>query len=185
MARTFTSELTVQLIDRVTGPGRRVAGSLRDLGRTIDKVNNRRPDFTTRIDAALTRSQASLERARGGIVDAAAAFYTLKGAIAGPVQEATAFESAMADVRKVVDFPTPQAFKDFQAGLLDLSKEVPLTVNGLAEIAAAAGQAGIAGADLNRFTETAAKIGTAFEITADDAGTAMAKLMTGMSLNID
>lgn len=185
MARTFTSELTVQLIDRVTGVSKRVGNSLRDLGRQVDRVNNQRPEFATRVDAALTRSQASLERARGGIVDAVGAFYTLKAAIAGPVQEATAFESAMADVKKVVDFPTPQAFKDFQQDLMDLSTEVPLTVNGLAEIAAAAGQAGIAGQDLIRFTETAAKIGTAFDITADDAGTALAKMMTGLDLTID
>lgn len=185
MARTFTSELTVSLIDRVTGVSKKVGGSLRDLGRTIDRANSQSPTFMTRVDAALTRSQASLERARGGILDAAAAFYTLKSAIAGPVKEATAFESAMADVRKVVDFPTPAAFKQFQADLLDLSTTVPLTVNGLAEIAAAAGQAGIAGKDLTQFTETAAKVGTAFDITADEAGTAMAKMMTGLGLSID
>ena len=75
MARTFTSELTVQLIDRVTGVSKRVGNSLRDLGRQVDRVNNQRPEFMTQVDAALTRSQASLERARGGIVDAVGAFY--------------------------------------------------------------------------------------------------------------
>ena len=100
-----------------------------------------------------------------------------------PVQAARAFESAMGDVTKVVDFPTPQAFKDFQAALVEMSKTVPLSVNGLAQIAAAAGQAGIAGDDLIPFTEAAAKIGVAFDISADQAGEALAKLRTALGLS--
>lgn len=66
-----------------------------------------------------------------------------------------------------------------------MSKQVPLSVNGLAEIAAAAGQAGIAGEDLIKFTDAAAKVGTAFDISADMAGESMAKMMTGLGLTID
>lgn len=73
----------------------------------------------------------------------------------------------------------------FAADLFALSRNIPISVNGLAEIAAAAGQAGIAGQDLIRFTEAASKIGVAFDISADQAGGSMANLMTALGLSID
>lgn len=185
MARTHESRLIVSLLDRVTAPARKVAASLRGLGGSMDRAGRSAPGLGVRLEAAMARNNAAIDRARGGVMDAVASFYTLKAAIGAPVQAARDFESAMADVRKVVDFPTPDAFKDFQRELLDMSKRVPITVNGLAEIAAAAGQAGIAGEELTRFTETAAQVGTAFDISADMAGEAMAKLMTGLGLTLD
>lgn len=182
---TLTSQLVVELLDRVTGPARKVANSLAGISNTVRDANGQRISFGDRLDAAITRNNQALEASRGNLVDAVAGFYALKGAIAAPVQEALAFESAMADVKKVVDFPTPQAFMDFQKALMDMSRDIPLSVTGLGEIAAAAGQAGIAGADLIRFTEAAAKIGVAFDISANEAGDAMAKMMTGLGLSID
>lgn len=178
------SQLVVSLIDEVSGPAKNV-------GRAIDGMNRRIKEasspatFTQKLGAAITRNNRALADARMGLADAVAGYYTLKNAIAAPVEEAMRFESAMADVKKVVDFPTPQAFQDFQKNLMDLSRDIPLSVNGLAEIAAAAGQAGIAGADLIRFTEAAAKIGVAFDISAAEAGDAIAKMMTGLGLTID
>ena len=177
---TLTSSLVVRLIDQVSGPARAVATSI--LG--IEKAS-KGGDFGARLAGAVERNNAALDNARGKLFDAVAGFYALKGAIGAPVKAAMDFESAMADVRKVVDFPTPQAFKDFQAQLVEMSKTVPLSVNGLAQIAAAAGQAGIAGEDIIRFTEAAAKVGVAFDISADQAGDAMAKMMTGLGMSID
>lgn len=172
----LTSSLVVRLIDQVTAPAKKVGKALLGLNDTATKG---------RLTAAIDRNNQALDRARIGLADAAVGYYTLKNAIGAPVKAAMDFESAMADVRKVVDFPTPKAFEDFQQSLVDLSKRVPLSLNGLAQIAAAAGQAGIAGEDLIRFTEAAAKVGTAFDITADAAGDSMAKLMTGLGLTID
>jgi len=182
MAGTLTSQLVVRLIDQVTGPARTVGRSLLGLNRAANGASG---TFGARLGAAIERNNRALDQTRGRMIDAVAGFYSLKAAIGGPVKAAMEFESAMSDVRKVVDFPTPQAFKDFQQALVDLSKRVPLSVNGLAQIAAAAGQAGIAGDDLIKFTEAAAKVGVAFDISADDAGDAMAKLMTGLGLTID
>lgn len=179
-----TASLVMELLDRVTGPARSVSRSMRGLGNTI-KDMPRDTSYATRLDAAMARTEASMERARLGVMDAVGAYYTLQAAVAAPIRDAMELESAMADVRKVIDFPTPQAFADFQRQLMDLSKQVPMTVTDLANIAAAAGQAGIAGDDLVRFTEAAAKIGTAFDISADQAGDAMAKLSTGLGLSLD
>lgn len=180
---TLTSSLIVRLVDKASRPARNVARNILGIERASGRLNNL--SFGDRLTGALRRNNAALENARGGLVDAVGAFYALRTAIAGPVREAMEFESAMADVKKVVDFPTPDGLNEFRNSLLDLSKRVPLSVNGLAQIAAAAGQAGIAGEDLNRFTEAAAKVGTAFDISADEAGTAMSKLMTGLGLSIE
>tara|TARA_B100000459_G_C8598314_1_gene210851 strand:+ start:2361 stop:4592 length:2232 start_codon:yes stop_codon:yes gene_type:complete len=99
------------------------------------------------------------------------------------VRSAVQFEEAMADVKKVVDFPTPKAFKEMNRDILNLSKKIPVTAAGLAEIVAAAGQAGIAREELTSFADTAAKMAIAFDMTAGEAGEAMAKMRTAMGLN--
>jgi len=99
----------------------------------------------------------------------------MTAALAGPVVAAMNFESAMADVRKVVDFETPQQFKEMSKDILDLSKRIPMAAKGLADIVAAAGQSGIAREDLISFAEDAAKMAIAFDISAEEAGTMMAQ----------
>ncbi|MDF3606570.1 phage tail tape measure protein [Paracoccus sp. DMF-8] len=180
---TQTSSLIVSLVDRVTAPARAVARSLEGLNQRA--WGGGFPEASRRLDASIARTDEALSRARGGIVDAVGSWYMLKGAIGGPVQAAREFESAMADVKKVVDFPTPDGLQQFQKDLMELSTRIPVTVNGLAEIAAAAGQNGVAAEDLVAFTEAAAKIGVAFDISAGDAGLAMAKLQTGLGLTLD
>ncbi len=182
---TLTSQLVIELLDKVTSPARRAANALAGISNTVREANGQPITFGDRLNAAVTRNNRALEQARGGLVDAVAGFYALREAVGAPIQAAAAFESAMADVAKVVDFPTPEAFKAFQQDLFALSRDIPIAVNGLAEIAAAAGQAGIAGQDLVRFTDAAARIGVAFDISAEQAGGSMANLMTALGLTID
>lgn len=103
--------------------------------------------------------------------------------LAGPIQSAMEFESVMADVRKVVDFDTPQQFKEMSNDILKLSQEIPVSASGLAQIMASAGQAGIARNELVAFTKDAAKMGVAFDITADQAGDMMAQWRTAFKMN--
>ena len=109
------------------------------------------------------------------------------GAIAAPLIEATheaiKFESVMADVRKVVDFDTPEQFKAMSGDILKLSTELPMAAEGIAKIVAAGGQSGITREDLLAFAESATKMGIAFDITADQAGDMMAKWRTAFKMN--
>jgi TP901 family phage tail tape measure protein len=93
-------------------------------------------------------------------------------------------ESAMADVRKVVDFATPEGLGQLQAQLEALSRTIPLTASQLADIAAAGGQLGIAAPDLPDYTETVAKAATAFDMIPQEAGLAMAKLANVYSIPV-
>lgn len=103
--------------------------------------------------------------------------------ISSPIQKAIDFESAMADVKKVVNFDTPEQFKEMNNDILELSKNIPMTAQGLAQIVAAGGQSGIAREDLISFAESAAKMGVAFDVTADEAGEMMAKWRTAFQMN--
>lgn len=182
---TLTSQLVIELLDRVSAPARRASEAMSGLSRRIREASQTRVSMRDRLDAAMARNTRALEAARLGVADAIGSYYSLQSAIAGPVQAAADFESVMADVAKVVDFPTPDAFAQFQSDLLAMSRDIPFAVEGLGEIAAAAGQAGIAEQDLLRFTEAAAKIGVAFDVSSQYAGGAMANLMTALGLTID
>ena len=111
----------------------------------------------------------------------------MAGAIAAPLieapHEAIQFESVMADVKKVVDFDTPEQFKAMSGDILKLSTELPMAAEGIAQIVAAGGQSGIAREDLLSFAESATKMGIAFDITADQAGDMMAKWRTAFKMN--
>lgn len=75
----------------------------------------------------------------------------------GYTKEAIDFESAMSDVRKVVNFDSPQQFKEMGKDILNMSTRIPLAAEGLAAIVASGGQSGIARKDLISFAESAAK----------------------------
>lgn len=105
----------------------------------------------------------------------------LRGA-AAPAAAAIEFESAMADVRKVVDFDTPQQFAQMGQDIENLSMRLPMLPAAIAQIVAAAGQANVARSELVQFAEDATKMGVAFDTTAEDAGQTMATWRTAFRM---
>lgn len=135
---------------------------------------------------AVMERQAGINKLGAKSMGAFAKGAALVGAAQGMIsftQSAIQFESAMADVRKTVDFDTPQQFKQMSSDILELSTRLPMTANGLAAIVAAGGQSGIARDELTSFAESAAKMGIAFDISADQAGEMMAKWRTAFGMN--
>jgi|TARA_A100001391_G_scaffold205410_1_gene205973 TP901 family phage tail tape measure protein len=108
------------------------------------------------------------------------------GVLAAPFVAATRaamdLESAMADVRKVVDFDTPEQFAQMGRDITRMSTKLPMAANDIAAIVAAGGQAGIARQDLQRFAEDAVKMGVAFDQTAQESGDMMAKWRTSFGM---
>lgn len=146
----------------------------------------------TRLDR-LASAQARAQKLHSGGMTVAAhgagmAFAGQRAlrAAAAPVAEAISFESALADVRKVVDgLEDPVAFRQMGRDIQDLSMRLPMTQQGIAQIVAAAGQAGIAREELLRFAEDAAMMGVAFDTTADEAGQMMATWRTAFRATQD
>ena len=125
--------------------------------------------------ANLSLIGGSVERAGRGLL----------AALESPLRSAVNFESVMADVRKSVDFESPQQFQAMSRDILKLSGEIPITAAGLGEIVAAAGQAGIAREELIRFASDAAKMSVAFYLSGAEAGSAMRGLRATFKLNQD
>lgn len=98
------------------------------------------------------------------------------GMVMNIAEPAIKFESAMADVKKVVDFKSPEGFANLSKDILKLTRTLPMTAEELAAITASGGQLGVAEADLKDFTTTIAKMSVAFDMSAQDSGDAMAKL---------
>ncbi len=119
------------------------------------------------------------EMAKKGLMIAGAG----AAALAVPVKLSIDFESAMADVKKVVDFDTPQQFKQMENDIISMSKRLPMAAKDIAAIYAAGGQSGIAKNELTQFAETAVKMGVAFDITAEESGQAMAEMRTAFKMS--
>jgi TP901 family phage tail tape measure protein len=95
------------------------------------------------------------------------------------------FESSLSDVNKVTGMQagTDEA-RAFGAEIMKLTRTLPLAGTELASIAAAGGGLGVAQQDLIKFTELTAKMSTAFDMSADQAGTAIGKMMNLYSVGV-
>lgn len=137
----------------------------------IDKLRTAQ-ERLNRVEAARDRNMAKREAYKSGILETVA----LGATVVAPVKAAMDFESTMADIRKVVDFPEPDGLQKMGQTILDMSRRLPMTANDIGKIVAAGGQSGIATKELTAFAESAIKMGVAFDISADEAGQAMAEM---------
>ena len=194
-----TARLKVENLSNKLGSQRQklseVRNELKNAGinyKNLSAENERLAQSTLKAQKAQEklRNVLSKEQALNGkrselqvqIVGAAAVAFSL----AQPIRQAIEFESAMSDVRKVVDFDTPEQFAQMQQDILRMGRTLPLAHEGLAALVAAGGQAGLAREELAKFAEDAAKMATAFDgLSADDAGKMMANWRTAFKMSQD
>lgn len=152
---------------------------------TLKQFSGKTHDLHRKMDGFARRHRAGFDALQSAGLVATAGLGAVAFGIKGAVDEAIKFESAMADVKKVIDFDSPDGLEKMKNELMALSGELPIAFDGLTAIAAAAGQAGIASNEIVKFTKAAAQMGTAFDITAEEAGQAMAEMRTAFRLNQD
>lgn len=104
--------------------------------------------------------------------------------IAVVANQAIQFESAMADVAKVVD-GTDEQIASLSKRIREMTAEIPLAAAELAQIAAAGGQLGVPIEKLDQFIKLAATMATAFNMSAEEAGQAVAKLSNIFGLQLE
>ena len=149
------------------------------------------------VDNSLAQAVKLANTQIGSIANGASKFAAniAKGAVAAAggvaagvvntTKEAVAFESEMLDVTKYVSGLTDdngkvvkENYDEMSKGILDLSTQIPYTAEELTRLAAAAGQSGKNMDDLlgkERFLKDVAEMGTAMDISADQAGDWAAK----------
>lgn len=169
----LTSSLVVSLRDRASGPAR---GIMRSLGLLKREANG--------FGAAQSTMMAPLGGTLRNLAMLGAGYVGVTQGLSGTIGAAIKFEDAMADIRKVIDFKSPQQFEGMRQDILKMSTTLPITAEGIAAIMAAAGQANIPTQELNRFTEMTAKVSTAWDVSAGETGEALAKMKTALGLTV-
>ena len=162
----FSVFATLSLVDMISGPLDRVQRAMRSVEGGV---------------ATLGQRMGNLALAMAPVALAAG---VMLGAFGMAASKAMAFESAMADVAKVVNFETQSEFQAMNKTVMDMAGRIPMAADGIAAIIAAAGQSGVAKQDLAEFAEQAAKMGVAFDLTGDQAGKMMSDWRAGMNLTL-
>ena len=144
-----------------------------ELGDTADSAESFGSRATQAVDAV------SSVLAAAGI---SAALKEIKEGFDECVQASMDFESAITGVAKTTDL-TDEELADMSDAIKAMSTEIPATTTDIAAVAEAAGQLGIQKDALLDFTRVMTMLGTATNMTAEDAATALARFanITGMS----
>lgn len=148
----------------------------------INALTQRRSDILD-AQARKQKAQAAFDNAKSKLTGTATKVAISATPLVAATKAAIEFESNMADVRKVVDFDTPDQFKQMSQDIVDLSMKMPMAASDIAKIVAAGGQAGIAREDLTQFAQDAVKMGVAFDVSAEQAGDMMAKWRSAFKMN--
>lgn len=144
-----------------------------ELGDTADSAESFGSRATQAVDAV------SSVLAAAGI---SAALKEIKEGFDECVQASMDFESAITGVAKTTDL-TDEELADMSEAIKAMSTEIPASTTEIAAVAEAAGQLGIQKDALLDFTRVMTMLGTATNMTAEDAATALARFanITGMS----
>ena len=108
------------------------------------------------------------------------AFTAVKGGIVGAASASIDFESAMADVNKVL--PEGTELQPIADGAKQLAKDIGILPNQVANLTASLAQSGIAGDELTLVAGDASRLAVAFGMSGEESGQALAKLRTGLGL---
>lgn len=198
LAKQQQIEKTTSSLNRQTEKLDEMGDALKEAGVDMDDLGQSSAQLTNRIDALKKEQEEVAEGAQTFGNKASQAFSTVHEAIvaagiatalkevyeyfADCAQASMDFESAMTGVAKTTDL-TDDELSAMSNAIKEMSTEIPATTEELAAIAESAGQLGIHKESLLDFTEIMAMLGTATNMTADEAATSLSRLanITGMS----
>lgn len=155
----------------------------------MEEASNSADGCATSIDRFGDRVQAGANQAnelRDALVGAGviAALRETARAIESCVEESTKFESAMAGVRKTTDL-TDEEFAKVSGDIQDMTAKMPASAEEIAGVAEAAGQLGIAKADLLDFSAAMINLGVATNLSSDEAASSLAKFANVVGMSAD
>lgn len=173
-----------EALDKVTKPLEEVAASLAATSKAFNATQAKLDALNQPVP-----KEGRLEKVRqsaSAMKDVGEGAQTLGMAMGAPLlvaaKEAMSFQSAMDDLNQAAGLAAPEAFAAMSDGLLDLAARVPVADEVLAKMATSAAQAGIARAELLKFTEDAAQLSIALRVPAEAAGEAMTQWRTVFNL---
>ena len=146
---------------------------------SMDEVGNAADGMRQRTAEAVDAMASVL--AAAGISQA---FSKLRVEMTECAVAAVEFESSMAGVFKTIDGSAAD-FDQISKGIKDLAQEIPATTTELAAVAEAAGQLGIQTESIVEFTKVMSMLGTATNMTSEEAASSLAKFSNITGLTAD
>lgn len=95
-------------------------------------------------------------------------------------KQAISFEDKMAGVLKVMEDMNETEVKALKQEIMGLGKVLPIGLKGIADIYAAAGQAGVPREEMRKFAEQVGHVSVAFDVSAERAGQSMARMKAAL-----
>lgn len=198
LAKQLQIDKTSASLEKQTAKLNELSGALEEAGVNTDDLTHSSEQLSGKIDTLKKKQGEATDKAMTFGDKAGQAFNQVHEAIvaagiavalkeiyeyfASCAQESMDFESAITGVAKTTDL-TDEELAAMSDSIKALSTEIPATTEEIAAVAEAAGQLGIQKAALLDFTEIMTMLGTATNMTADEAATALARFanITGMA----
>lgn len=164
-----------QLIIKIKADTDKAVSQVTKLTKQVDKLTKENKKFgnSSKEIGQINKSFESLGRTLKGV---AAAYLSFEGA-RKLISTTADIESGFIGVAKTTGL-AGEELEVMKGKILDLSTELAgVSIGGLQSVAESAGQLGISGTEnILKFTEVMAKMGTATDLSAEEAAVAMAKL---------
>lgn len=198
LAKQLQIDKTSASLEKQTEKLNALSGALEEAGVNTDDLTQSSGQLADKIDTLKKKQGEAADKAMTFGDKAGQAFNQVHEAIvaagiavalkeiyeyfASCAQASMDFESAITGVAKTTDL-TDEELAAMSDSIKALSTEIPATTEEIAAVAEAAGQLGIQKDALLDFTEIMTMLGTATNMTADEAATALARFanITGMA----
>ena len=198
LAKQLQIDKTSASLEKQTAKLNELSGALEEAGVNTDDLSHSSEQLAGKIDTLKKKQGEAADKAMTFGDKAGQAFNQVHEAIvaagiavalkeiyeyfASCAQASMDVESAITGVAKTTDL-TDEELAAMSDSIKALSTEIPATTEEIAAVAEAAGQLGIQKDALLDFTEIMTMLGTATNMTADEAATALARFanITGMA----
>lgn len=198
LAKQLQIDKTSASLEKQTAKLNELSGALEEAGINTDDLSHSSEQLAGKIDTLKKKQGEAADKAMTFGDKAGQAFNQVHEAIvaagiavalkeiyeyfASCAQASMDFESAITGVAKTTDL-TDEELAAMSDSIKALSTEIPATTEEIAAVAEAAGQLGIQKDALLDFTEIMTMLGTATNMTADEAATSLARFanITGMA----
>lgn len=198
LAKQLQIDKTSASLEKQTAKLNELSGALEEAGVNTDDLSHSSEQLAGKIDTLKKKQGEAADKAMTFGDKAGQAFNQVHEAIvaagiavalkeiyeyfASCAQASMDFESAITGVAKTTDL-TDEELAAMSDSIKALSTEIPATTEEIAAVAEAAGQLGIQKDALLDFTEIMTMLGTATNMTADEAATALARFanISGMA----
>ena len=198
LAKQLQIDKTSASLEKQTAKPNELSGALEEAGVNTDDLSHSSEQLAGKIDTLKKKQGEAADKAMTFGDKAGQAFNQVHEAIvaagiavalkeiyeyfASCAQASMDFESAITGVAKTTDL-TDEELAAMSDSIKALSTEIPATTEEIAAVTEAAGQLGIQKDALLDFTEIMTMLGTATNMTADEAATSLARFanITGMA----